>query len=84
MRSKLVFGAIENVPNRFLLARLAARATRKFHRPNTRVQETVNEVLVRINRASPIRETQNSSNLQPLRRAEWMPSCDAVRTQAAA
>lgn len=70
MRSDLVLGAMRNVPNRFLLTRLAAKATRKFHRPNTRVQETVNEVLVRFNRASPFGETQNTSNMQPLRRAE--------------
>jgi hypothetical protein len=47
MRSELVFAAMAHLPNRFLLTKLAATATRKFHRPNTRVEETVNQVLVR-------------------------------------
>jgi len=70
MRSALVFGAMENVPNRFLLAKLAAKATRKFHRPHTRVEETVNEVLVRFSCASPVRESQNIAKLQPFRRGK--------------
>ena len=70
MRSALVFGAMESVPNRFLLAKLAAKATRKFHRPHTRVEETVNEVLVRFSCASPIRESQNIAKLQPFRRGK--------------
>jgi hypothetical protein len=70
MRSELVFGAMENVPNRFLLAKLAAKATRKFHRPHTRVEETVNEVLVRFNCACPIQETQNIAKVQLFRRGK--------------
>jgi GTP cyclohydrolase I len=31
-----------------MLCQLASKATRKFHRPNTRIQETMNEVLERI------------------------------------
>lgn len=84
MRSKLVFGAMENVPNRFLLTILAARATRKFHRPNTRVQDTVNEVLARFNRASPVPESQSSGNVQPLRSAERTPPRFAAQIQAVA
>ena len=53
MRSALVFDAMTHVSNRFLLTMLAAKATRKLHRPNTRVQETVNDVLVRFSRANP-------------------------------
>jgi hypothetical protein len=49
MRSDLVFAAMPQVPNRFLLTKLAATATRRFHRPNTRIEETVNEVLMRLN-----------------------------------
>jgi len=70
MRSALVFGAMENVPNRFLLAKLAAKATRKFHRPHTRVEETVNEVLVRFSCASPVRESENIAKVQPFRRGK--------------
>jgi len=54
MRSELVFGASAHVSNRFLLTKLAARATRKFHRPNTRIQDTTNDVFVRLSRSSPI------------------------------
>jgi len=54
MRSELIFGAIAHVPNRFLLTKLAAKATRKFHRPNTRIQDTTNDVFVHFIRSSPI------------------------------
>jgi len=54
MRSELVFGAMAHISNRFLLTKLASKATRKFHRPNTRIQETTNDVLGHFNRANPI------------------------------
>jgi hypothetical protein len=54
MRSELVFGAMAHISNRYLLTKLASRATRKFHKPNTRIQETTNEVFVRFSRSSPI------------------------------
>jgi hypothetical protein len=54
MRSELVFGATAHISNRYLLTGLASKATRKLHRPNTRIQETMNEVLVRFIRVSPI------------------------------
>lgn len=47
MRSDKIFGALDRVQNRYKLCQLTAQATRKFHRPNTRVQETMNEVLDR-------------------------------------
>jgi hypothetical protein len=53
MRSQLVFGAMAHISNRFLLTKLASKATRKFHRPNTRIQDTTNEVLERFSRSSP-------------------------------
>jgi hypothetical protein len=55
MRSELVFGAMAQISNRYLLTKLASRATRKFHRPNTRIQDTTNDVFVRFSRSSPIR-----------------------------
>jgi hypothetical protein len=54
MRSELVFGAMAHISNRFLLMKLASKATRKFHRPNTRIEDTTNEVFVRVSRANPI------------------------------
>ena len=63
MRSELVFGAMTNVSNRFQLARVAARAIRRFHRPNTRIQETANEVLERFARANPLAGVPYTGNL---------------------
>jgi hypothetical protein len=48
MRSNLVFDALHTLRNRYMLCQLASKATRKFHRPNTRIQETMNQVLERI------------------------------------
>ena len=48
VRSNLVFDALHTLRNRYMLCQLASKATRKFHRPNTRIQETMNEVLERI------------------------------------
>jgi len=56
MRSNLIYGALGTVQNRYLLCQLASKATRKFHRPNTRVQETMNDVLNRFGKAG---EPQN-------------------------
>lgn len=54
MRSVLVFGAMAHISNRFLLTKLASKATRKIHRPNTRIQDTTNDVLVHFSRANSI------------------------------
>ena len=45
MRSDLVFEAVHTLRNRYTLCQLASKATRKFHRPNTRIQDTTNDVL---------------------------------------
>jgi hypothetical protein len=58
MRSELIFGASAQVPNRFLLAKLLATATRKLHRPGTRIQDTTNDVLARFRRSNPITDVQ--------------------------
>ena len=47
MRSELIYKALGPVRNRYALCQLASQATRKFHRPNTRIQETMNEVFTR-------------------------------------
>jgi hypothetical protein len=71
MRSKLVFGATAHASNRYLLTMLASKATRKLHRPNTRIQETTNEVLLRFSRVSPIVSARLTQipRAAPLRRA---------------
>jgi hypothetical protein len=48
MRSELVFDAVHTLRNRYTLCQLASKATRKFHKPNTRIQDTTNNVLHRI------------------------------------
>ena len=53
MRSNLVFGALSHVSNRYSLCQLASKATRKLHKPNTRLQDTTNEVLARFQGTNP-------------------------------
>ena len=52
MRSELVFAAEQTLPNRYSLCRVVSIATRKFHQPNTRVEETSDAVLRHIANAS--------------------------------
>jgi hypothetical protein len=54
MRSDLIFGALAHVTNRYQLCQLASKATRKLHKPNTRLQDTTNDVLVRFRQESPV------------------------------
>jgi hypothetical protein len=53
MRSDLVFGALSHVSNRYQLCQLASKATRKLHKPNSRLQDTTNEVLARFEKTNP-------------------------------
>lgn len=52
MRSNLIYGAVAPIQNRYLLCQLVSKATRKFHRPNTRIQETMNDVLNRFSHST--------------------------------
>jgi hypothetical protein len=54
MRSDLIFGALTHVTNRYELCQLASKATRKLHKPNTRLQDTTNEVLDRFKDTVPM------------------------------
>lgn len=54
MRSDLVFDAKVHVPNRYQLVRILSMATRALHRPGTRIEDTMNDVLVRFGQANPI------------------------------
>ena len=56
MRSDLIFGALTHVTNRYELCQLASKATRKLHKPNTRLQDTTNEVLDRFKDTVPMDE----------------------------
>jgi hypothetical protein len=70
MRSDLIFGAMTHVSNRFLLTRLASKATRRFHRPNTRIEDTANEVFERFSRVNPLTGVSYVGKLQPFPSAE--------------
>jgi regulator of protease activity HflC (stomatin/prohibitin superfamily) len=52
MRSDLIHDALRTVSNRYTLCQLASKATRKFHKPNTRIQDTMNEILEKFGEAS--------------------------------
>ena len=60
MRSDLIFGALTHVTNRYQLCQLASKATRKLHKPNTRLQDTTNEVLDRFKDTIPMDDVVES------------------------
>jgi hypothetical protein len=69
MRSDLVFGALSHVSNRYQLCQLASKATRKLHKPNTRLQDTTNEVLGRFHTTNPESAGQAEPSMaQPVER----------------
>jgi hypothetical protein len=53
MRADLTFMALAHESNRYLLTRLIAKATRKLHRPNTRLQDTMNDAFERFSCSQP-------------------------------
>jgi hypothetical protein len=68
MRSDLVFRALSQVTNRYRLCQLASKATRKLHKPNTRLQDTTNEVLHRFESTNPGATTKEEAAAQPVER----------------
>jgi hypothetical protein len=54
MRSELIFGATTYVSNRFLLTRLASKAIRKFHKSNTRIEDTTNDIIRTLQSCQPV------------------------------
>jgi hypothetical protein len=67
MRSNLVFEAVHTMRNRYMLCQLASKATRRFHRPATRIQDTTNEILNKIassDRDSVVTEPVNATEGQ--------------------
>ena len=84
MRSELVFASTSHISNRFLLVGVAAKATRKLHRPNTRIQETMNEVFSRFAQANPIAGVQRADSAQSLHLAEKVQTQSRNRRQSKA
>ena len=72
MRSDLIFGALAHVKNRYQLCQLASKATRKLHKPNTRLQDTTNEVLLRFHDSNPaalVASVESAGRIQDRRAA---------------
>ena len=63
MRSDLIFGALAQVKNRYQLCQVASKATRKLHKPNTRLQDTTNDVLVRFRYTNPVAPSSGTGTL---------------------
>jgi len=53
MRADLTLMALAHESNRYLLTRMIAKATRKLHRPNTRLQDTMNDAFQRFSCSKP-------------------------------
>jgi hypothetical protein len=56
MRSQLVSDAVTMISNRYLLASVAAQATRALHRPHSRMEETLNDVFRLVHRTPSVVE----------------------------
>ena len=70
MRSNLIYGALSPVQNRYMLCQLVSKATRKFHRPATRVQDTMNDVLTRFAQAEAASRVMSKEVVaEPVRQA---------------
>ena len=86
MRSELIFGATKYVSNRFLLTRLASKSIRKLHKPNTRIEDTANDVFVRFSHANPLAGASYVYKLQPfpyIVQAGTQPLCEHLRQSVA-
>lgn len=69
MRSEMVFAAEHRLPNRYMLCRVLATATRKFHRPATRIEDTTDAVLRRIANANAAALLLDSATIVQLEEA---------------
>jgi hypothetical protein len=69
MRVDLTFMALADESNRYQLTKSAAKVTRMLHRPNTRVQDTMNEAFKWLGRFKPgaaeASITREDSSLRP-------------------
>jgi hypothetical protein len=69
MRTDLTFMALAGESNRYQLTKSVAKVTRMLHRPNTRVQDTMNEAFKWLGRFKPGaargRTTRNDPSVRP-------------------
>ena len=69
MRSDLVFAAQQRLPNRYMLCRVLASATRKFHKRATRIEDTTDAMLRRISNANAAALWLDSASIVQLEEA---------------
>jgi hypothetical protein len=69
MRADLTFTALAGESNRYQLTKSVAKVTRMLHRPNTRVQDTMNEAFKWLGRFKPgaarASTTRKDSSVRP-------------------
>ena len=64
MRNSLVFDALEHIGNRYELCHVAAKATRKLHKPRTRLQDTTNDVLLMLTHPQNSKHHETDSSFE--------------------
>jgi hypothetical protein len=83
MHNGLVFIALADEPNRYRLTKSVARVTRMLHRPNTRVQDTMNDAFTWLGRVKPgaakASITRKNSSIHP-RAPRHDPAFDQIQS----
>ncbi len=69
MRSEMVFAAEHRLPNRYMLCRVLASATRRFHEPATRIEDTTDAMLRRVANANAAALWMDSATIVQLEEA---------------
>jgi hypothetical protein len=77
MHFELICGAMKYVSNRFMLAAVAAKATRKLRRPYARIEDTFNDVLVRLIHLFP-----SSIEERGLHKSQLPRNCNRLRASS--
>ena len=83
MRADLTFMALADGSNRYQLTKSVAKVTRMLHRPNTRVQDTMNEAFKWLGRFKPgaakVSITRKNSSIHP-RAPRHDPAFDQIQS----
>jgi len=82
-RSALVFAASVHIPGRYELCQVTAKAARKLHKRNDRMQDTVDDVLTMLDGKSAIRGSSQAHTPLPADLGtEFAPSLNRIRDAA--
>ena len=65
----MVFAAEHRLPNRYMLCRVLASATRRFHKPATRIEDTTDAMLRRVANANAAALWMDSATIVQLEEA---------------